>query len=266
MCWRSAPPRDALAPALRLPAVQQLFPSLRRLSLGERQKLRDVVGQLALADARIDVFECCLTLLLASSLYDGLEGGAQHGSASLLQEIDAIHVLFCVLARPGNRRPALAGRRLRSRHLRRAARAPAGVSRLDELAHGATRCARAPRAPAAVREEGAHRRAWFAASRTTARCRWRKASCCARCAPCCIVRCRPFWAGRAGVTRLSARETGAARRRESRLHGNRDRAGGCAAGGAAAGVRLFVGRRWRRLRRGIRLDRPRCAMRGLTIS
>ena len=92
---------NALAPALRLPAVQQLFPSLRRLSLNERQKLRDVVGQLALTDSRIDVFECCLTLLLASSLYDGLEGGAQHGSASLLQEVEAIHVLFSVLAAQG---------------------------------------------------------------------------------------------------------------------------------------------------------------------
>ena len=92
---------DSLAPALRLPAVQQLFPALRRLSLAERQKLRDVVGQLALADSRIDVFECCLTLLLASSLYDELEGGAQHGSASLLQEIEAVHVLFCVLAAQG---------------------------------------------------------------------------------------------------------------------------------------------------------------------
>jgi len=92
---------DSLAPALRLPAVQQLFPALRRLSLAERQKLRDVVGQLALADSRIDVFECCLTLLLAANLYDELEGGAQHGSASLLQETDAVHVLFCVLAAQG---------------------------------------------------------------------------------------------------------------------------------------------------------------------
>ena len=101
LCAGGTPLADPLAPALRLPAVQQLFPSLRRLSLGERQKLRDVVGRLALADSRIDVFECCLTLLLASSLYDSLEAGAQHGSASLLQEIDAIHVLFCVLAAQG---------------------------------------------------------------------------------------------------------------------------------------------------------------------
>ena len=92
---------DSLRPELRLPAVQQLFPALRRLSLAERQKLREVVNALALADARIDVFECCLTLLLAASLYDELEAGAQHGSASLLQEAEAIHVLFCVLAVQG---------------------------------------------------------------------------------------------------------------------------------------------------------------------
>jgi Zn-dependent protease with chaperone function len=101
---------SALKPELRLPAVQQLFPSLRRLSLAERQKLRDVVGQLALADARVDVFECCLSLLLASNLYDELEAGPQHGSASLLQEIDAIHVLFCVLATQGTVDAALAVR------------------------------------------------------------------------------------------------------------------------------------------------------------
>ena len=92
---------DSLAAELRLPAVQQLFPALRRLSLGDRQRLRDVVNALALADARIDVFECCLTLLLAASLYDELEAGPQHGSASLLQEAEAIHVVFCVLAAQG---------------------------------------------------------------------------------------------------------------------------------------------------------------------
>jgi Zn-dependent protease with chaperone function len=104
------PMADTLAPELRLPAVQQLFPSLRRLSLAERKKLRDVVGELALADARVDVFECCLTLLLASNLYDEIEAGAQHGSASLLQEVDSIHVLFCVLAAQGTHDQALAAR------------------------------------------------------------------------------------------------------------------------------------------------------------
>ena len=92
---------DSLQPALRLPAVQQLFPALRRLSLTERQQLRDVVAALANADARIDVFECCLTLLLAANLRDELEAGPMHGSASLLQEIEAIHTLFSILAAHG---------------------------------------------------------------------------------------------------------------------------------------------------------------------
>jgi Zn-dependent protease with chaperone function len=104
------PLADSLAPALRLPAVQQLFPALRRLTLAERQQLRDVVGRLALADARIDVFECCLTLLLAANLRDEIDAGAQHGSASLLQEEDAINVLFCILATQGSGGPALAAR------------------------------------------------------------------------------------------------------------------------------------------------------------
>jgi Zn-dependent protease with chaperone function len=91
---------DSLAPALRLPAVQQLFPALRRLSLTERQQLRDVVGALANADARIDVFECCLTLLLATSL-DELEAGTLHGNASLMQEVDAVHTMFAILAAQG---------------------------------------------------------------------------------------------------------------------------------------------------------------------
>ncbi len=92
---------DSLPQALRLPAIQQLFPALRRLSLRERQQLRDVVSALANADARIDVFECCLTLLLASNLRDELEGASMHGSASLLQEVEAIHTLFVIMAAQG---------------------------------------------------------------------------------------------------------------------------------------------------------------------
>jgi Zn-dependent protease with chaperone function len=92
---------DSLQPQLRLPAVQQLFPALRRLSLTERQQLLDVVARLANADSRIDVFECCLTLLLAANLRDELEAGPLHGGASLPQEVDAIHTLFAILAVQG---------------------------------------------------------------------------------------------------------------------------------------------------------------------
>ena len=101
---------DSLPPALRLPAIQQLFPALRRLSLRERQQLRDVVAALANADDRIDVFECCLTLLLASNLRDEMEAGPLHGSASLLQEIESIHTLFVILAMQGTGEDARARR------------------------------------------------------------------------------------------------------------------------------------------------------------
>jgi Zn-dependent protease with chaperone function len=101
---------DSLPPALRLPAIQQIFPALRRLSLRERQQLRDVVAALANADDRIDVFECCLTLLLASNLRDEMEAGPLHGSASLLQEIESIHTLFVILAMQGTGEDARARR------------------------------------------------------------------------------------------------------------------------------------------------------------
>jgi hypothetical protein len=94
------PLADSLQPALRLPAVQQLFPALRRLSHVERQRLRNVVIQLAKADSRIDVFECCLIMLLAVSL-DDLEAGPLHGGASLMQQVPAIRTLFSVLAAQG---------------------------------------------------------------------------------------------------------------------------------------------------------------------
>jgi Zn-dependent protease with chaperone function len=95
----------SLAPRLRLPAVQQLFPALRRTSRADREQLHDVVAALAGADAQIDVFECCLGLLMAASLRDELDAAAPHGGASLLQEEDAILTLFTVLAMQGNADP-----------------------------------------------------------------------------------------------------------------------------------------------------------------
>jgi hypothetical protein len=91
----------ALAPALRLPAVQQLFPALRRTTVEERRELRGAVQQLVLADDRIDVFECCLLLLLEASLRESVEGGEEHGGQSLLQAVRPATVLFAILARRG---------------------------------------------------------------------------------------------------------------------------------------------------------------------
>ena len=93
---------DSLTPELRLPTMQQIFPTLRRLTPTEREQLRGAVSELALADARIDVFECCLALLLAASLRDELEGGSMHGSASLPEEADAVASLLAILATQGS--------------------------------------------------------------------------------------------------------------------------------------------------------------------
>ena len=99
--FASLPVARDLQPALRLPAVQQLIPAIRHMTFAERQELRSVVQRLALADHRIDVFECCLTLLLEAALRDGLEGNNEHGSHSLVHSADAITSLFAVLAEQG---------------------------------------------------------------------------------------------------------------------------------------------------------------------
>jgi Zn-dependent protease with chaperone function len=104
----SLPVVRALRPALRLPAVQQLFPSVRRMTADERRELRSATQQLALADDRIDVFECCLILLLESALR--AENGDEHGSRSLTQSADAVCSLFAVLAAQGSEDPQIAQR------------------------------------------------------------------------------------------------------------------------------------------------------------
>jgi Zn-dependent protease with chaperone function len=95
------PAASALAPALRLPAVQQLIPALRRMTAEEREELRAAAQDFALADDHIDVFECCLALLLEAALRDDLERNEEHGWRTLPQVADAAATLFAVLASQG---------------------------------------------------------------------------------------------------------------------------------------------------------------------
>ena len=95
------PMAQELAPTLRLPAVQQLIPALRRMTAAEREELRSAAQQFALADDRLDVFECCLTLLLEAALRDDLEQNEEHGWRTLAQSSDAACTLFAVLAEQG---------------------------------------------------------------------------------------------------------------------------------------------------------------------
>jgi Zn-dependent protease with chaperone function len=101
---------EALTPGLRLPAVLQVFPALRRLSRPDREKLYALVREISLVDARIDVFEHCLAALIAHSLRDELDARMPHGGGSLADAEEALGVLFAVLARVGTH-DDVAGRR-----------------------------------------------------------------------------------------------------------------------------------------------------------
>jgi Zn-dependent protease with chaperone function len=90
-----------LDPMLRLPAVLQIFPALRRLPLADRQALLKLVADLLNADHRVDVFEFCLAKLLTTLLTDQMEARAPHGSMTLEDAVQSIHVLFATMAQAG---------------------------------------------------------------------------------------------------------------------------------------------------------------------
>jgi hypothetical protein len=94
----ASPLAEDLPPMLRLPALLQVFPALRRLPIAQRQSLARLAENLIRADARIDVFEFCLARLLGTLLRDEIEARAPHGNVSLAEAADDIQVLFAVLA------------------------------------------------------------------------------------------------------------------------------------------------------------------------
>jgi Zn-dependent protease with chaperone function len=96
-----APFAANLQPMLRLPALLQLFPALRRLPLATRESLMTLADDLIRADARIDVFEFCLAELLATLLKDEIEARAPHGTLSLADSEREIAIVFATLARFG---------------------------------------------------------------------------------------------------------------------------------------------------------------------
>jgi Zn-dependent protease with chaperone function len=97
-CWLIA---QALEPMLRLPALLQAFPPLRRLPKDERRALMDLVEELIRADSHIDLFEFCLAKLLETWLRDDLEARAPHGNFSVQQLRDELQTLFSVMAHAG---------------------------------------------------------------------------------------------------------------------------------------------------------------------
>jgi uncharacterized tellurite resistance protein B-like protein len=96
-----APAVDAVDPMQRLPALQQVFPALRRVPVAQRKALASLAAELIYADARIDAFEFSLAKLLETLLRDELDARVPHGTLSLEAAEQEIHVLFAALAQLG---------------------------------------------------------------------------------------------------------------------------------------------------------------------
>jgi Zn-dependent protease with chaperone function/uncharacterized tellurite resistance protein B-like protein len=88
----------SLPPLLRLPAVLQLFPSLRALPDAERLELAQLLHELVRMDGKISVFEYSLEKLVARGLRAQLNPRAPHGRFTLSERGTDIGVLFAVLA------------------------------------------------------------------------------------------------------------------------------------------------------------------------
>jgi Zn-dependent protease with chaperone function len=99
---RMAPIADGLQPLLRLPALQQLFPALRRAPPPQRKALGQLANELIYADAQIDAFEFCLAKLLETLLTDELQARPPHGTLTLDAAQNEIHILFATLAQLGS--------------------------------------------------------------------------------------------------------------------------------------------------------------------
>jgi hypothetical protein len=97
----AAPLADGLDPMLRLPALQQIFPALRRTTVQQRRALARIANDLIYADSRLDVFEFCLAKLLESLLEDELTARTPHGKLSLEDAQNELFVLFVTLAQLG---------------------------------------------------------------------------------------------------------------------------------------------------------------------
>ncbi len=98
---QAIPLADGLDPMLRLPALQQIFPALRRAAPPQRRALAQIAADLIHADSRLDVFEFCLAKLLETLLHDDLEARAPHGRLSLEDAQNELFVLFVTLAQLG---------------------------------------------------------------------------------------------------------------------------------------------------------------------
>jgi hypothetical protein len=104
----AAPASAALAPMLRLPAVLQLFPSLRTLPAAERLHFAQVLRELMRMDGNVSVFEYALEKLVARGLAAQGRPREPHGRLTLADRQAQLGVVFAVLARHGAHDPVQA--------------------------------------------------------------------------------------------------------------------------------------------------------------
>jgi Zn-dependent protease with chaperone function len=90
-----------LARAQQLPLLEQIFPALRRLPRGQRQRIVETLHRLILIDGRIEIFEYALAALARLYLRDELNPTAQGGGWRLDQVTPELQILFSTLAHHG---------------------------------------------------------------------------------------------------------------------------------------------------------------------
>jgi Zn-dependent protease with chaperone function len=94
-----------LGPPFRLPLLELGFPTIRQRPREQTQAFLGLVDELVRADGRVDTFEYLLSRTLVSHLRDAdlpARPGRQSG-VTLVNSLDELHTLFCVVARLGHR-------------------------------------------------------------------------------------------------------------------------------------------------------------------
>jgi Zn-dependent protease with chaperone function len=98
----------AMPPEQRIPALSAVFPALRRLSDGERERLLAMVEHLLSREARPSIFGYALRKLSQVHLRDAQDEEEPHGHRSLAASQGDLQVLFSVLAAHGHAEGAAA--------------------------------------------------------------------------------------------------------------------------------------------------------------
>jgi Zn-dependent protease with chaperone function len=90
-----------LGPFQRLPTLQTLFPSLRRLPREQRMRILEGLSTLIQMDGRIEIFEYALGALARVYLLDELRPAAPAGSLKIDQVTAQLQIVFSTLAQQG---------------------------------------------------------------------------------------------------------------------------------------------------------------------